>query len=193
MEGTEAADLMVKEGIQISESALKLLANGGKNLFALLFALSRDSQKLMGKTNMNRILRAQRPVTLFPVPAEDYAAFAKNAKKLGILFSAVKDKTATSGTITIVSNSDHLAQINYLMESMGYAAPLPEETTAKKAEPRAPQKSFSQERGSGLTKTQTPENTTSEKPSVKGRLAALRAASGGMKEKDPIRSYDPTR
>ena len=34
----EAADLVMKEGVQISEEAIKLLARGAKNLVALLYA-----------------------------------------------------------------------------------------------------------------------------------------------------------
>ena len=33
----EAADLVMKEGVQISEEAIKLLARGAKNLAALLY------------------------------------------------------------------------------------------------------------------------------------------------------------
>ena len=46
----ETADLMVREGIQITESALKLAGLGAKNLAALLIALANDNQKLAGKT-----------------------------------------------------------------------------------------------------------------------------------------------
>ena len=46
----ETADLMVREGIQITESALKLAGLGAKNLAALLIALANDNQKPAGKT-----------------------------------------------------------------------------------------------------------------------------------------------
>lgn len=52
----ETADLMVREGIQITESALKLAGLGAKNLAALLIALANDNQKLAGKTNLKRLI-----------------------------------------------------------------------------------------------------------------------------------------
>ena len=52
----ETADLMVKEGIQITESAVKLAGLGAKNLAALLIALANDNQKLAGKTNLKRLI-----------------------------------------------------------------------------------------------------------------------------------------
>ena len=48
----EAADLVMKEGVQISEEAIKLLARGAKNLASLLYALMKDQKKLYGKVSM---------------------------------------------------------------------------------------------------------------------------------------------
>ena len=53
----EVADLMVKESIQITEAAVKLLAGGGKNLAAFLLALSQNNKKLYGKTNMAQLIQ----------------------------------------------------------------------------------------------------------------------------------------
>jgi len=43
----EAADLVMKEGVQISEEAIKLLARGAKNLVALLYALAKDQEEAL--------------------------------------------------------------------------------------------------------------------------------------------------
>ena len=45
----DVADLMVKEGIQLTEASIKLLAAGSKNLAAFLWALAKDNKKLVGK------------------------------------------------------------------------------------------------------------------------------------------------
>ena len=45
----EVADLMVKESIQLTEAAVKMLAAGSKNLAAFLMALSQNNKKLYGK------------------------------------------------------------------------------------------------------------------------------------------------
>ena len=44
----EVADLMVKECIQITESAVKLTALGAKNLAAIVMALVKDDGKTEG-------------------------------------------------------------------------------------------------------------------------------------------------
>ena len=45
----ETADLMVRESIQITESAVKLAGLGAKNLAAFLLAFANDQQKVAEK------------------------------------------------------------------------------------------------------------------------------------------------
>ena len=44
----EAADLVVKEGLQATETAVKLAGSGIKNVAALLLALSKQDYKVIG-------------------------------------------------------------------------------------------------------------------------------------------------
>ena len=67
----ETADLMVREGIQITESALKLAGLGAKNLAALLIALANDNQRLAGKPNPKRLIHGGGGRTSCSVQAGD--------------------------------------------------------------------------------------------------------------------------
>ena len=82
----ETADLMVKEGIQITESAVKLAGLGAKNLAALLIALANDNQKLAGKTNLKRLIHDGEELTIFSVKKEDLAGFHGEAKRYSAEF-----------------------------------------------------------------------------------------------------------
>ena len=97
----ETADLMVREGIQITESALKLAGLGAKNLAALLIALANDNQKLAGKTNLKRLIHDGEELTIFSVKQEDLKGFQMEAKRYGVLFYKLKlnhgDIKATQG------------------------------------------------------------------------------------------------
>lgn len=188
----EVADLMVREGIQLTEESIKLLAAGSKNLAALLWALARDEKKLVGKTGMARLIREGKELKVFRLKESDLEEFKKFAKK-NVLFSVVKDTKATDGLVDLVTNVDFVAQVNLFMARRGYPTPdRPQEDGSKKADPRAPQGSSSPQRGSGLTPSQTrtrPTRTTSkmsdgEKPSVKEKLDTLRTQAkqqGGKK------------
>lgn len=190
----EVADLMVKEGIQLTEESIKLLAAGSKNLAAFLWALAKDEKKLVGKTNMARLLREGKELKVFHIKESDLPDFRAFSKK-NILFAVVKDKRRTDGMVDFITNTDFVSQVNHFMLSRGYTVPEKETEgeSPKKAAPRAPQGSSSHGRGSGSTVSQTRTGTTtsdktvkvSDIPTVKGRLAALRAASEGMKGKAP--------
>ena len=192
----EVADLMVKESIQITEESVKLMAAGAKNLTAFLLALAQDNKKLSGKTNMARLLRDGKELKVFSIRESDLADFKSFAKK-NVLYSVVKDKRAGNGMVNLITNIDYVSQVNHFMESRGYAAPAraQEDNTGKKDAPRARPDSSSPQRGSGSTPPQNRPRTaprttagsmrtipTSDKPSVKGRLAAMRAATEGMKK-----------
>ena len=95
--------------------------------------------------------------------------------------------------VDLVTNVDFVSQVNLFMERRGYGAPArgKEDGEPKKAVPRARPGSSSPQRGSGSTPSQSERRTTrttdapakvGDIPTVKGRLAALRAASEGMKE-----------
>lgn len=187
----DVADVMVKESMQITAESIKLLAAGSKNLAAFLYALAKDNKKLVGKTSMNRLLRAEKKLETFKIKESDLPEFRAFAKK-NVLFAVMKDKRQDNGVVDLITNVDFVSQVNLFMERRGYPAPVQEEAP-KKADPRAPQKNSSPERGNGSTPTtrtktmetmETMETTaaTTEKPSVKGRLAALRATSDGMKQ-----------
>ena len=82
----EAADLVMKEGIQISEEAIKLLARGAKNLAALLYALAKDQKKLYGKVNMNRLLVNSGPLK-FSLYAQRILASSSSVPKKSVCCS----------------------------------------------------------------------------------------------------------
>ena len=79
--GSEAADQMVREGIQITEAAVKLSALGAKNLAAIALALARDNPKVRGRTRLSRLLRDGKELKVFPIQAGDLAEFKRQAKR----------------------------------------------------------------------------------------------------------------
>lgn len=186
----DVADLMVKESIQLTEASIKLLAAGGTSLAALLWALAKEDKKLVGKAGMGRLLRENKELKVFQIKESDLAEFRAYAKK-NVLYSVVKDNRRTDGVVDLVTNVDFVSQVNLFMERRGYGAPAREDAAPKKAAPRAQPGSSSPQRGSGSTPSQSERRTTrttdtpakvGDIPTVKGRLAALRAASEGMKE-----------
>ena len=196
----EVADLVVKEGIEVTESAVKLAANGMKNVAALLLALARQDYKVVGKTNSKRLARDPAPPSVTPLKAEDMGKFQKLAKQYGVLYFIAKKKGVESETIDVVSTQNYAAKLNAIYQALGYPVPGEEKKEAKedgepkKAQARAPRENSSRERGSGSTPSpaRTDIEGGEQKPSVKKRLAALKAASEATRSA-PERTHEKTR
>ena len=181
----EIADLMVKESIQITEAALKLTGLGAKNLAAIVVALLNEDNKLQGKTSMKKLLKEDKPLSIMQIKTEDLKKFNVEAKKYGVLYTAVTDKDKESKFCDIIAKQDDVTKLNYIMEKMGYPAPEVEdekepeaeneqEETEKKHNSRADknqQKNESTKHGDmGRT-----DNNTNGKSSVKDKVEEIKA------------------
>ena len=184
----EAADLVVKETMQITEGAIKLAGVSLKNVAAFLIAISNQNNKVVGKTTARRLARDPAPAEIIHLKKEDMGRFQKLAKQYGVLYFFVHKRDAKDGITNVVSNANYAPQLNAIMEELGYPIPQrsQEENAAKKAAPRTPPEKSSPGRENGSK--QRAGTSTDEKSSVRGRLAALQAASQGMdKPQVPVR------
>lgn len=187
----EAADVVVRESLQATEAAAKLTLEGMKNVAALLLAIAKQDMKVVGETTAKRLAKDSAPAVVIPIKAEDRAKFQKLAKEFGVLYFIAQKKGNDSGILNVVSNQNYAAQLNAVMEQMGYPIPQKEqEEEPKKAKSRAPQKKSSPERGNGLNPSQTAaesvDSPTKKKLDQLQRLAA-QSRPGQEKSKGKVR------
>lgn len=173
----ETAELVVKEGIQITESAVKLAGLGAKNLAALLIAIAKENPKLSGKTGLKRLIQDGEELTIFSVKQEDLKGFQMESKRYGVLFYPVINKVEKTGTVEIMAKAKDAKQINRIFERMGYPAPVREDA-AKKASARAPSENSSKERGNDARIST--EMASEKKPSVRAKMQELKKVSEQM-------------
>ena len=83
----EVADLMVKEGLQVTEEVVKLTGLGAKNLAAIIIALLKEDNKTQGKTNMKKLLQSNKPLCILQIKESDLKQFNREANKYGVLFT----------------------------------------------------------------------------------------------------------
>ena len=176
----ETADLVVKESIQITESAVKLAGLGAKNLAALLIAIAKDNPKLAGKTGLKRLIQDGEELTIFSIKQDDLKGFQMESKRYGVLFYPIVNKVEKTGTVEIMAKAKDAKQINRIFERMGYPAPVREDA-AKKASARAPSENSFRERGSGARTS-----TEMDKPSVREKVKALKAELEAARRREPV-------
>ena len=173
----ETADMVVRESIQITESAVKLAGLGAKNLAALLVAVAKDNPKLSGKTGLKRLIQDGEELAIFSVKQEDLRGFQMESKRYGVLFYPIINRVEKTGTVEIMAKAKDAKQINRIFERMGYPAPVREDA-AKKASARAPSENSSKERGNGARIST--EMASEKKPSVRAKMQELKKVSEQM-------------
>lgn len=197
----EAADLVMREGIQLTESAVRLAGLGAKHLAALLLAVVHE-QASIGRTRIERLVRDGDELTTFSIKREDLDAFHQDSKRFGVLYCPVVNTRENTGTVEIIARVKDTRQINVMIERLGYPAPA-QEASEKKETSRAPSANGWRKRGTGTRETgssinlgRTPASTFSERmdadgarqrPSVVRRLEALRAAARSQGGQGPAR------
>lgn len=135
--GSDAADQMMRQGLQLSESAVKLTALGAKNLAALCLALANENHKLAGKSKMTTLLKSGKELSLFDVKESDLPQFGQLAKQYGVLFSVIKNSKDGQGNVDVLTHAEDVSKLNRILDKLNYAQPK-EVDDPKKASPRAP-------------------------------------------------------
>lgn len=128
----EVADLMAKEAIQMTESAVKLTALGVKNLAAIVMALANDDGKTEGVAKLKQMLKTGKQLCIMQIKEADLKKFNAEAKNYGIMYRPVADKTNDNGLCDVIAFQDDIPRLNYIMEKLGYSA------TEHEIEPEAP-------------------------------------------------------
>ena len=187
----EAAEQVVRMTLNGVEVAAKISGKAAERLAVLLYAVLKDQKKTRGKTRLNSMLRSGKELKVFAIGDRDLEKFCREAKKYGILYCVLKDKTANDGHTDVFVRAEDASKINRIFERMGYPAPVKEDTAAKKENARAPSASSSKERGTGVRASTEPATEKADaRPSVRSRLMALQAAAerdGTAPTKDTVR------
>ena len=129
----EVADLMAKEAIQMTESAVKLTALGVKNLAAIVMALANDDGKTEGIAKLKQMLKTGKQLCIMQIKETDLKKFNAEAKNYGIMYRPVADKTNDNGLCDVIAFQDDIPRLNYIMEKLGYSA------TEHEIEPETPE------------------------------------------------------
>lgn len=172
--GGDAADQMVRDGIEIVESSVKLSALGAKNLAAIAIALAKENPKLRGKTNLDRLLKDGKELQVFPLKISDLKEFNQQAKQYGILFCAVKEKQGEGELVDILVRAEDVSKLNRVFERMGYAIPKEKKFERKKDQTRNRSASALPIQRAGAEKTNQ-RVTSMDKPSVRLAICNFKA------------------
>ena len=112
---SDAAESIVRMSLQGTEFALKITGLLTKNCIAGLYALSKDQKKSKGKTTLNKMLKSGKELKIFTIKKDDLKLFQQEAKRYGVLFTALFDKKNPDGKVDIMCRAEDAAKINRIV------------------------------------------------------------------------------
>ena len=118
MNSSEAAEQMVKFSIEGIEMLLRVSGTGAERIAVMLYTMAKDKQMTKGKTSLNKMLKSGSPLQIFSVKASELKKFEKEAKKYGILYTALIDKNLpdNDGIVDIMVRSEDASKVNRVVE-----------------------------------------------------------------------------
>ena len=117
----DAAEQVVRMSLETGEVAVKLAGEGAKQLAVLLFAILREQKKPKGKARLTNMLRSGKELKVFAVKDSDLQLFCREAKKYGVLYCVLKDKSAKDGITDVMVRAEDASKINRIFERFDLA------------------------------------------------------------------------
>ncbi|MBE5805981.1 MAG: PcfB family protein [Clostridiales bacterium] len=119
----DAAESIVRMSLQGIEVAARISGSGAKNVAALIYTIMKDNQQIKGKTKLVNMLKSGKELKVFSVKKEDLKKFTEEAKRYGVLFSALVDKKSKSmdGMVDIMVRAEDASKINRIVERFNLA------------------------------------------------------------------------
>ena len=117
-QSSDAAEQIVRLSLEGFEVAAKISGTGAKNVAVLLYTLMKDKQKTAGKTNLTNMLKSGKELKVFSVKASEFQKFTQEAKRYGVLYSALINKRDKNqdGVIDIMVRTEDASKINRIVE-----------------------------------------------------------------------------
>lgn len=118
MNSSEAAEQMVKFSIEGIEMLLRVSGSGAERVAVMLYTMAKDKKMTKGKTSLNKMLKSGSPLKIFSIKSSELAKFEKEAKKYGILYTALIDKNLpdNDGIVDIMVRSEDASKVNRVVE-----------------------------------------------------------------------------
>lgn len=112
----DAADKVVSLALNGMRTAAVIVGRSAARAASLLYSALRSDQQSVGKTRLSRMVRDGRPLKVFSVLDEDLERFCREARRYGVSYCVLKDRTADDGMTDILVRSEDAGKINRIYE-----------------------------------------------------------------------------
>jgi hypothetical protein len=115
---SESAEQMTGMILKTEEVCLRVTGTAAKEIVALLAAILKDQKQTKGKTRLTNMLKSGKELKVFSVKQQDLKKFMQEAKRYGVLYSALIDKHNKNfdGMVDIMVRAEDASKINRIVE-----------------------------------------------------------------------------
>jgi hypothetical protein len=119
----DAAESIVRMGLQGFDVAARITGSGAKEIAILLYTILKDKEQVKGKTKLVNMLKSGKELKVFSIKEDDFKKFTDEAKRYGVLFSALinKKEKNSDGMIDIMVRAEDASKINRIVERFNLA------------------------------------------------------------------------
>ena len=116
--GGDAAEQVVRLSLEGVEVAAKISGNGAKNIALLLYATLKQEQKTKGKARLTSMLKSGKELKVYTLTQKDLAKFSQEAKRYGVLYCVLKDKSNKDPTaaVDVIARAEDASKIQRITE-----------------------------------------------------------------------------
>lgn len=122
MNNSESAETLVKMSIDGIKVAAQLSGEGIKNVVVILYSILNDKKKTRGKTTLKNMLKNHANIKIFTLNNQDLKKFQEEAKRYGVLYSALIDRMNPKGPKDIFIKAEDAPKVNRIIEKFNLAA-----------------------------------------------------------------------
>ena len=101
-QSSDAAEQLVRMSLNGVEVVAKISGEGAVKIAKMLAAASKEQHKTKGKTRLENMLKSGQPLRIYTLRNEDLQVFCQEAKKYGVLYCVLKDKSVKDGKVDIM-------------------------------------------------------------------------------------------
>lgn len=133
----DVAEQLTKFYLEGCEVVAKVSGRAVEHTVAVILNVLKNNQQTKGKARLNSMLKSGKPLSVFTIRNQDLEKFTKEAKKYGVLYSALVSKhfKTKDGVTDIMVRDEDAAKINRIVERFNIA--LPNATKIKTEEIRS--------------------------------------------------------
>lgn len=116
--GGDAAEQVVRLSLEGFEVAAKLSGAAAKNIAVLLVSVLKQEQKTKGKARLTNMIKSGKELKVFSIPNKDLKKFTEQAKRYGVLYCLLRDKTTRAGDapVDIIARAEDASKIQRICD-----------------------------------------------------------------------------